>query len=193
MLKPSPIREAKGDRPRMWMMDAYMDLIVWYLPDGGLYGFQLCYDKQGEERSLTWVHTGSFTHTRIDSGESGPLDAKGTPTPVEGGGYDYNHVREQFQKRSVLIDPKLSAFVLLKLGEATLSKLPVRAESGLFLKQETAEKGPISEAELLELIRYSGLSSGQLLRFQRETEWYPVAEFFPNHFPSAPLGIRKAG
>lgn len=174
-------------------MDGYMDLIVWYLPDGGLYGFQLCYDKQGEERSLTWIHTGSFTHTRIDPGESGPLDAKGTPMPVAGGVYDYDQVREQFQKRSVLVDPKLSAFVLLKLGEATLAKLPACAESGIFLKQETGEKGPIFEGKLLELIRYSGLPSGQLLRFEGETEWHLMAEFLPNHFPSLPRGIKKAG
>jgi len=105
----------------MWMMDPYMDLIIWYLPDGGMYGFQLCYDKEHDERSLTWLHTGSFTHTRIDSGETGALDAKCTPMPVAGGLYDYEEVRQQFEKRSVLIDPKLRAVVLLKLAEAKSS------------------------------------------------------------------------
>jgi hypothetical protein len=186
MLKPAPIREVKGDRPRMWMMDPYMDLIVWYLPDGGLYGFQLCYDKGGDERSLTWLHTGVFTHTRMDSGEAGPLDAKATPMPVAGGLYDYDEVRRQFQKRSALIDPKLSEFVLLKLGEANLAKLPAAAGLGIFLKQEGGETGPVSEAELLELLRYSGLSSGQLLRFEGESGWRRISEFFPDQFPSAP-------
>ncbi len=97
MLKPAPIREVTGDRPRMWMMDPYMDLIFWYLPDGGIYGFQLCYDKESDERSLTWLHYGSFTHTRIDSGETGALDAKASPVPVAGGFYDYAQLRKQFE------------------------------------------------------------------------------------------------
>ena len=53
MLKPTPIRRIDGDGPRIWMMDDYMDLIVWHLPDGGWYGFQTCYAKEIKERTRT--------------------------------------------------------------------------------------------------------------------------------------------
>lgn len=168
----------------MWLMDRYMDLILWYLPDGGIYGFQLCYDKEGDERSLTWLHTGAFTHTRIDSGESGPMDAKCTPMPVAGGFYDYAGVRREFLNRSVLMDSKLSEFVLLKLAEACLAKLPQCAERGVFLKHENGETGPLSEQALLESIRYGGLVPEQMLRFEGTLEWRPLHDFFPDQFPS---------
>jgi len=170
----------------MWLMDAYMDLIIWYLPDGGIYGFQLCYDKERDERSLTWTHSESFTHTRIDSGETNPLHAKGTPLPVAGGQYDYEEVRQQFQKRAALIDPRLSAFVLSKLGAATLANLPECAGCGIFLKQDSGETGPLSEAELLECIIHVGLVAEQWVRFGEKREWHGISEFFPNQFPSKP-------
>ncbi len=185
MLKPAPIREIEGDRPRMWMIDSYMDLIVWYLPDGNLYGFQLCYDKEREERSLTWLHTGSFTHTRMDSGETSPLDAKATPMPVAGGLYDFKKLRQQFHDRSALIDPDLSAFVLLKLTEATLAKLPTNATHGIFVKSDSGELGPLSKDELVERIQTSEFPADPLLRFDGDSQWHCVSEFFPDQFPSA--------
>lgn len=175
----------------MWLMDRYMDLIIWYLADGGIYGFQLCYDKEGDERSLTWLHTGAFTHTRIDSGDTGPMDAKCTPMPVVGGSYDYAAVRQEFLNRSVLIDPELSAFVLVKLAEANLAKLPESAEGGIFLKHESGESGPLSEEELLESIRYGGIVATQEVRFHGEVEWRQLSDFFPDQFPSAPRGKYK--
>jgi hypothetical protein len=170
----------------MWLMDPYLDLIVWYTPEGGIYGFQLCYDKEGEERSLTWLNTGSFTHTRIDSGEGGALQAKCTPIPVAGGVYDYERVRREFLARSVLIDPNIRQFVLLKLAEANLAKLPPNARNGIYLQQNSRETGPLSEEEFLEHVRYAGLSPNQLLRIDGETEWRRISEFFPNQFPSTP-------
>jgi len=174
-------------------MDTYMDLIIWYLSDGGIYGFQLCYDKEADERSLTWLHTGSFTHTRIDSGETGPMEAKCTPMPVAGGIYDYAVVRQEFLSRSVLMEPELSGFVLLKLAEANLAKLPESAGRGIYLKHENGESGPISEEELLERIRYGGLVSAQELRFHGELEWRRLSDFFPDQFPSAPRQMHKTG
>lgn len=186
MLKPAPIREIKGDRPRMWMMDAYMDLIIWYLPDGGLYGFQLCYDKEHEERCLTWRHTGAFTHTRIDSGETNPLNAKGTPMALAGGSYDHREVHQQFQNRSPLIDQALRTFVLLKLTEATLAKLPASEGRSFFLKEHSGEMGPLSKEGLLERFRAFGIPTELSLRFEGESVWRPLSDFFPDQFASTP-------
>lgn len=172
-------------------MDPYMDLIIWYFPDGGIYGFQLSYDKEGDERCLTWLHTGSFTHTRIDSGEAGPLDAKCTPVPVAGGLFDQDEVRKQFEKRSALIDPSLRSLVLLKLAEATLAKLPAVAEQSIFLKNEAGETGPFSEAELVSQIQLTGLPAGQMLRLGDERVWRSISEYFPNQFPSKPRTIQS--
>jgi hypothetical protein len=61
-----------GDLPRSWMTDEYFDLFVWYEEDGTIHGFQLCYDKPGTERAITWLRTGRLSHTLVDSGEDKP-------------------------------------------------------------------------------------------------------------------------
>ena len=47
------LRQISEEGHRRWFTDSYFDLIVWYERDGAtLAGFQLCYDKEGEERAL---------------------------------------------------------------------------------------------------------------------------------------------
>jgi hypothetical protein len=58
------------------MADDYFDLIVWYEPDGGVHGFQLCYDKPGRERALTWTLVDGFRH-----GRSAPCSSWMNPYP----------------------------------------------------------------------------------------------------------------
>jgi hypothetical protein len=47
MLYNAPIKPKEGDLPRRWISDDYFDLIIWCQPDESVYGFQLCYDKEG--------------------------------------------------------------------------------------------------------------------------------------------------
>ena len=63
------VRQIPGEGFRRWFSDNYFDLIVWYDDERKLVGFQLCYDKDGRERALTWTHEHGFQHNRIDSGE----------------------------------------------------------------------------------------------------------------------------
>ena len=110
------------------MIDDYMDLIIWYQEDGSIYGFQLCYDKVYEERALTWIHTGKFTHNRIDDGESGGACAKGSPMLRRGGEFDYETVKMQFLNRSSTIDPHIRELVLAKIEEAKSGKLSIKSQ-----------------------------------------------------------------
>jgi len=48
-------RQVEGEGFRRWFTDDYFDLIVWYGDQNAMIGFQLCYDKQGKERALTWT------------------------------------------------------------------------------------------------------------------------------------------
>ena len=118
MLKNTPIRILEKERPRRWMLDDFLDLIVWYQPDGSVYGFQLCYDKLADERALTWIHTGKFTHDRIDDGEGRAARAKGTPVLLGGGDFDYETLRKEFLNRSTAIDSEIRELVLSKMAEA---------------------------------------------------------------------------
>ena len=92
MLIPQPIRSVPNDVDRCWMSDDYFDLIVWFTPAREIEGFQLCYDKRGNERALTWRAAVGFHHSTVDSGISNPL-ANDTPILRPGGEFPAAKVR----------------------------------------------------------------------------------------------------
>jgi hypothetical protein len=108
-------RQIENEGPRRWFTDSYFDLIVWYSREGNVIaGFQLCYDKQREERALTWRRGAGFDHKRIDDGEvSGRM--KMTPVLVPDGAFDCSAIAERFRRESGKIDPEIRKFVYDKL------------------------------------------------------------------------------
>jgi hypothetical protein len=103
-------RQIKGEGFRRWFTDEYFDLIVWYDDARSLTGFQLCYDKQGRERALTWTRAHGFQHNRIDSGEV-PGHAKMTPVIVADGEFNASPIAERFKGDSSSIDPDIATLV----------------------------------------------------------------------------------
>ena len=116
MLRNEPIRPVPRDLDRRWISDDYFDLIVWYEPGGGIHGFQLCYDKSGQERALTWTREGGFQHTAIDSGETDP-NANRTPVLIADSAFPAEQVRGEFIARSKLLPAEIRDLVLEKIGE----------------------------------------------------------------------------
>jgi hypothetical protein len=108
------VKQFKDEGYRRWFMDRYFDLIVWYDDYGKIKGFQMCYDKDNMERSLTWNQKGGFQHNKIDSGEK-PGHAKMTPILVSDGLFSKNEIAERFKKESKKIDKKVAAFVYEKI------------------------------------------------------------------------------
>ncbi len=103
---------------RRWFTDEYFDLIVWYedakSPVTALKGFQLCYDKSGKERALTWTREHGFQHNRIDSGEV-PGHAKMSPVIIADGEFRADAIAELFRREAALIDQHLVRFVHAKV------------------------------------------------------------------------------
>jgi hypothetical protein len=62
-----------------------LDLIVWFEPGGQIIGFQLCYDKETDQKALTWLKGGGYQHSRIDDGDN-PGKMKASPV-LEANGY----------------------------------------------------------------------------------------------------------
>jgi len=98
------------------MSDDYFDLIVWYADDDRIHGFQLCYDKRGDERALTWTGDKGFQHHRVDTGE---VSAFGNSTPilVSGGDFGGEVVAMEFERRSEQLSSGIRKLVLSKLEE----------------------------------------------------------------------------
>ena len=108
------VRQVEGEGPRRWFFDDYFDLIVWYKDNGEIDGFQLCYDKTGSERALTWNWNHGYRHHKIDDGEM-PFAAKMSPILVQDGLFDRESVGERFSRESADVPPDIREFVLDKL------------------------------------------------------------------------------
>ena len=104
-------RQVANEGRRRWFTDSYFDLIVWYVRgETEIAGFQLCYDKQRDERAVTWHRGEGFDHKRIDDGEvAGRM--KMTPVLVPDGTFDCAAVAERFSRESRKIDPEVREFV----------------------------------------------------------------------------------
>lgn len=114
---------------RRLFQDEYFDLYIWYQSpeQDEIIGFQLCYDKDYEEKALTWRKSTGFIHSFVDTGENSPK-ANRTPVLNHGGSFQSDRVIPLFQKHSLEIDAKIRNNVLEKLhecqGKVTTSEKP---------------------------------------------------------------------
>ncbi|MEO5716046.1 MAG: hypothetical protein ABIT37_21375 [Luteolibacter sp.] len=116
MLTNQAIRTVANDLDRRWIFDDYFDLIVWYETEIQIHGFQLCYDKPGRERALTWTRARGFLHTAVDSGESKPT-ANRTPVLAADGTFPAKQVRQEFLARSRLLPAVIRELVLARIND----------------------------------------------------------------------------
>ena len=115
------VRQIRGEGHRRWFSDDFFDLIVWYdsrhRGRSHITGFQLCYDRTGYERALTWTRERGYSHEKIDTGEDGPGGVKSTPILVADGVFDSGPIAERFREASRGIDPDVADLVLDRLAE----------------------------------------------------------------------------
>lgn len=108
-------RQIPGEGHRRWFADRYFDLIVWYAAPGGeVTGFQLCYDKPGSQRALTWKASRGYRHERVDDGET-PGGFKMSPVLVPDGVLDTESLVRRFRSAAERIDAQVRDLVLGRL------------------------------------------------------------------------------
>jgi len=108
------VRQVLKESRRRWFADDYFDLIVWVGERGEFIGFQLCYDKSGDEHALTWHKKTGFSHHRVDSGET-QRPYKATPILVADGALDFARLISLFKERSRIMDQQVAQLVLGKI------------------------------------------------------------------------------
>ena len=116
MLEEMRLARDAGGPVRRWFADEELDLIVWLDAKSIISGFQLCYDRRGRERALTWTRGQGYFHSRVDDGESGP-NKNQSPILIADGAFDSAAVVELFRLRSEDMPAKLRKFVLDKLRD----------------------------------------------------------------------------
>ena len=109
-------RQIPGEPRRRWFASANLDLVMWFGDDAALVGFQLCYDKQREERALTWHANGSrFTHEMVDDGESAGLGYKATPVLVRNGALNARRLLAAFLAEAGSLPQEITQVVARQL------------------------------------------------------------------------------
>lgn len=105
------VRQISGEPSRRWFTDENMDLIIWYEAEEFI-GFQLCYDKAGQEKALSWKPETALVHERVDSGESRDGHYKATPILIQNGHYDIEIIRTSFLNNAEKVDKDIRDLVL---------------------------------------------------------------------------------
>lgn len=105
------VRQVPGDARRRMFCSDDMDLTVWFDSDGGILGFELCYDKGTGERAVRWGRERGFLHQQVDDGENRPGRYKATPILVPDGVFDAKKISRLFEASSRDIDPSLAGFI----------------------------------------------------------------------------------
>ena len=112
-------KQYKNEGFRRWFTDDYFDLIIWYLDDKTtITGFQLTYDKEHNERALTWRSSGSYMHTGVDDGEIYG-GYKMSPILVADGSFDKSRITDKFLKAAAELDQDIVSFVHQRLLKYT--------------------------------------------------------------------------
>ncbi len=112
--------QLKQDEPssiKRWFQDDYFDLFIWQNNFGQIISFQLCYDRLGNERVISWDQERGFGHHRVDDGESSPYK---NMTPIfikEGVFLSYNEVVPKLIQSGRQISQDITSFILQKLNE----------------------------------------------------------------------------
>ncbi|MDX6766745.1 MAG: hypothetical protein SFU85_08135 [Candidatus Methylacidiphilales bacterium] len=115
MLRDAPIRPVANDLPRKWLMDDYLELVVWYAPEGNAAGFELIYDRMNRPRSIRWLPGQEARHYAVDGGEDNPGKNR-SPMLLADGAPDLPRIREEFSLRSRDLPQYLQEFVSLRLA-----------------------------------------------------------------------------
>lgn len=119
LLETRKVGQQRGtDGYRRWFSDEEMDLIVWYDNAGEIEGFELCYEKTGDEHAFTWRRGGKLTHARIDQGEDLPTDNR-SPILVAGGPAPRRRVLADFRRRAGQLEHRIALLVIAKLKPPT--------------------------------------------------------------------------
>jgi hypothetical protein len=108
------VKQERGKGSRRWFEDESYELVMWYLPDGSVEGFQILYNGKVAERALTWRKGAGFTHWRVDNGTSSPMKNL-APILLPNGRTPWAKVLREFEESSAGLEPDVRAFVMQRL------------------------------------------------------------------------------
>ena len=95
---------------KSWTVDDYFDLVVWYEPTEEMFGFQLCYDRFGFYRAVTWTNTDGFSHASVHDNDSS-MTCGQSPVLRQCENFPWRKVLREFTNRSARLDPAIRKLI----------------------------------------------------------------------------------
>lgn len=114
------IKQTSGQPFRRWFNDELLDLFVWQEKGGRITGFQLCFDKETDERALTYSEADGYSLHDVHTEESS-LDM-GSPVLTRGAELPFPHLLALLAERGAGIDPRVLRYVTEKLEAYTAAR-----------------------------------------------------------------------
>lgn len=99
-------------KERDWFSTTNFDLFIWYDEEENVEGFQICYDKNLQEKALTWKQKVGFSHSIVDSGEESPKKNM-TPILIDNRNYNKQYIISEFHKESKIMNISFHLFSLI--------------------------------------------------------------------------------
>jgi hypothetical protein len=112
-----PVRQIAGEQRRRWFAAEAADLVVWVDAAGAPVGFQLCYDRDADEKALTWRAPDRFSHNAVDDGEGQPFRHKGSPILGSARPFDAARVTEILRREGAQLPADIAALLTAKIAE----------------------------------------------------------------------------
>lgn len=109
------INQYDPDRQRRWFQNAFFDLYIWSSHAGELLGFQLCYEKDGDQRALRYSSESGYQHEGVDQPEDKPGRSM-SAIFVANGALDANALGARFAQDAIEIPARIRDFVVERLG-----------------------------------------------------------------------------
>jgi hypothetical protein len=112
MQEQNNVRQIPGESKRRWFYSDDFDLIVWVSETNAPIGFELCYDKQRNQRSIAWNEANGFRHMTVDDGEQRSGRYKASPILVAGGTFEAHNLYKSLLKVSPMLPKDIAMYVL---------------------------------------------------------------------------------
>ena len=114
------VRQRSDEGYRRWFLNEYFDIIFWYNKKGGnLLGFQVCYNKNVDEKAFTWekkTRSHHFVNTDLNENRS-KRETMMTAILKGDAGSIKNEVRKNLIKYSGELDKDLINLIIEKIEE----------------------------------------------------------------------------
>lgn len=112
LLEMTKVHQVPGEPRRRWFSSRGLDLIVWYGDAGEISGYQLCYDREDDEKVLNWKAPGQYSHMAVDDGEGRAGRHKASPILVPGAAFKPGALAETFRGEAKELPHEIAELVL---------------------------------------------------------------------------------